>query len=409
MKANEGKSFIGSYVLGMGFTFDDTDKKGVATPLAEMERLIAKNPSNKERILRYVGGEEVNDSPTHAHHRYVINFDDFPLRRNDLGSSWANADDDRREGWLRIGIVPLDYPDPVATDWPDLLDIVEQKVKPDRLKDNRENYRRYWWRFAERRPGLFDALKQIDSAIVLSRVGNAFAFAFIDARIVPSERLVVFCYQKQAAFCTLQSRVHETWTRFLGSTLKDDLMYAPEDCFQTFPFPSDFASNSALEEAGRTYYEQRGQIMLHYSKGLTATYNEFHNPNSDWTEIVELRGLQDCIDRAVLEAYGWTDLKPRCDFFREFDDEIEQDDDGRQRKIKFRYRWPDDFRDEVLVRLLKLNRQQAVDEGLAVSSDMTAASTPDVKPRKASNKKSKAKKTTQDAATGLFAVGKGET
>ena len=26
---NSGKSFVGSYVLGMGFTFDDTDSSGV--------------------------------------------------------------------------------------------------------------------------------------------------------------------------------------------------------------------------------------------------------------------------------------------------------------------------------------------------------------------------------------------
>ena len=72
----------------MGFTFDDTDKKGVASPLAEMHRLIAKDPRNAERIFPYIGGEEVNDSPTHAHHRYVINFEDFPLRRKETGHSW---------------------------------------------------------------------------------------------------------------------------------------------------------------------------------------------------------------------------------------------------------------------------------------------------------------------------------
>ena len=31
-QANAGKSFQGSIVLGMGFTFDDTDTKGVASP-----------------------------------------------------------------------------------------------------------------------------------------------------------------------------------------------------------------------------------------------------------------------------------------------------------------------------------------------------------------------------------------
>ena len=63
----------------MGFTFDDTDTKGVASPLAEMHRLISqKDPRNREVIFPYIGGEEVNTSPTHAHHRHVINFRDFP-------------------------------------------------------------------------------------------------------------------------------------------------------------------------------------------------------------------------------------------------------------------------------------------------------------------------------------------
>jgi hypothetical protein len=64
---NAGKSYVGSYVLGMGFTFDDTDNKGVATPLAEMRRLVANDSRNREVIFRYIGGEEVNTSPrTHT-------------------------------------------------------------------------------------------------------------------------------------------------------------------------------------------------------------------------------------------------------------------------------------------------------------------------------------------------------
>ena len=47
-----------------------------------MKQLIAKDPRNAERIFPYIGGEEVNDSPTHAHQRYVIYFADFPLRRD---------------------------------------------------------------------------------------------------------------------------------------------------------------------------------------------------------------------------------------------------------------------------------------------------------------------------------------
>ena len=103
LKANTGKSFQGSIVLGMGFTFDDTDKKGIATPLAEMERLIEVEPRNREVIFPYIGGEEVNTSSTQSHHRYVINFRDHPLRRENLGEQWGGADEDQRREWLQRG------------------------------------------------------------------------------------------------------------------------------------------------------------------------------------------------------------------------------------------------------------------------------------------------------------------
>ena len=103
LQANAGKSFQGSIVLGMGFTFDDTDKKGVASPLAEMHRLIEADPHNHEAIFPYIGGEEVNTSPTHAHHRYVINFRDYPLRRDDLGDLWEYADSDQRRKMVARG------------------------------------------------------------------------------------------------------------------------------------------------------------------------------------------------------------------------------------------------------------------------------------------------------------------
>lgn len=63
--------------------------------------------------------------------------------------------------------------------------------------------------------------------------------------------------------------------------------------------------------------------------------------------IVRLRELHDAIDRAVLGAYGWTDIRPTCEFL--FDYEIDEVRD----------------RDEVLGRLLTLNAERAVAEQLA--------------------------------------------
>jgi hypothetical protein len=363
LKANEGKSFQGSIVLGMGFTFDDTDTKAVATPVAEIERLIAKDPHNRERIFPYIGGEEVNDSPTHAHHRYVINFEDFPLRRADLGESWAYASQEQRKEWLRDGVVPLDYPDPVAADWPDLLDIVERKVKPDRLTDNRENYRRYWWQYAERRPGMARALAGKARFLSNPLYSPHLSFVFLPPSIVIANKLSAIPFESYAAFAVLQSRPHEVWARLFSATLKDDLAYAPTDCFETFPFPLGFDSTARLERCGQEYYEARGRIMRNNEKGLTTIYNWFHDPNCACPDIPGLRELHDAMDRAVLDSYGWTDIHPRCQFIPEFEDEEQEDEDGRPQRKRFRYRWPDEDRDEVLARLLALNRERAHAEG----------------------------------------------
>ena len=111
------------------------------------------------------------------------------------------------------------------------------------------------------------------------------------------------------------------------------------------------------------------------------------------------------MDRAVLDAYGWTTIQLKSEFIPEFEDEIdedEEDESGRQRKKKYRYRWPDEVRDDVLARLLELNRQRALEEGQVVTDETAAAL--DAKPKKPSNGKRNAKKAKQDPTSGLFAM-----
>jgi len=399
LEANAGKSFVGSYVLGMGFTFDDTDRKGVASPLSEMHRLIETDPHNREAIFPYIGGEEVNTSPTHAHHRYVINFRDYPLRRVQSPKFWADMDKQEREECLRTGRVPEDYPDPVAADWPELLAIVEQRVKPERMKVNRKVRRDRWWQFGDRQPALSLATDRLERVLTVSRVGQQAAFAFLPPNTVYAESTVVFPLVTYAAFATLQSRPHEIWARFFGSSMKDDLRYTPSDCFETFPFPDripkterrpgsglpegtdgiglaasgdgstratdrpdDWAFHPSLEAAGQAYYEFRATLMVRNDEGMTRTYNRFHDPYESNPEIERLRELHAAMDRAVLDAYGWSDIHTDCEFLLDY--EIDEATWGRKKK-PYRYRWPDPIRDEVLARLLALNADRAAEEARA--------------------------------------------
>ena len=360
LAANAGKSFVGSYVLGMGFTFDDTDLKGVASPLAEMRRLIDQNPRNEEVILPYIGGQEVNTSPTHAHHRYVINFRDWPLRREDLGEPWMGTDDDRRRAWLRTGIVPLDYPGPVAADWPELLAIVEERVKPEREKVNRRVRRDYWWRFGDRQPALYRSIAGLDRVLVNSQVSAHVQFAFLRSNRAYAHTANVYRLSTYAALCVLQSRPHEIWARFFGSSLEDRLRYTPSDCFETFPFPRNWGTDPALEDAGQAYYEFRASLMVRTGEGLTKTYNRFHDSYENDPEIARLRELHAVMDRAVLAAYGWADLPIYCEFLLDYETGAEET--GSSRKKPYRCRWPDEISEEILARLLELNVQRAAEE-----------------------------------------------
>jgi hypothetical protein len=125
----------------------------------------------------------------------------------------------------------------------------------------------------------------------------------------------------------LQSRIHELWARFLSSNLKDDLAYAPSDCFETFPFPANYASIPELEVAGRECYDFRAALMVRNRQGLTKTYNRFHDPEEQSGEVRQLRDLHHAMDLAVLGAYGWTDIQPLPQYETEFEEEQTEDDE----------------------------------------------------------------------------------
>ncbi len=364
-------SFKGCDVYGMGFTFDDDPAGTAASSVSRLRELLENDPTNSEVIFPFIGGEELNGDPSQNFRRYVIHF----------GSRSESE----------------------ARQWPALFRIVEERVKPERmaLRDTADAKRlkERWWQFSRPRPELQEAKKGLSRIIAISEVTPNCTFAFVPTTWVPAHTLKLFTLDTFSAIAVIQSRIHEYWARFFGSSLKDDLRYTPSDCFETFPFPDSFATNDRLETAGREYYEFRAALMVRNNEGLTKTYNRFHDPHETSPDILQLRALHAAMDRAVLEAYGWHDLAQTatCEFLLDYEDDEDEDEGagarspgtGRQKKKPWRYRWPDDFRDEVLARLLELNKQRHQEELLTGSSQLIAKKEP-----KASKKPSKSKKAT---------------
>ena len=122
----------------------------------------------------------------------------------------------------------------------------------------------------------------------------------------------------------------------------------------------DWETNQALKRVGEVYQDFRAGAMLQLGEGLTKLYNHFHDPHQNAPEVVTLRNRHVDMDRAVLEAYGWRDIPTDLDFL--LDHEIDEQQGWGARKERYRHRWPDEVRDEVLARLVELNAQRAAEE-----------------------------------------------
>jgi hypothetical protein len=268
LTSNIGFSFNGAFLMSMGFTL---------TP-EERTALMLRNARNGDRILPYLGGEEVNTSPTQRFDRYVISFGQMSLEE--------------------------------AERWPDLIRIVREKVKPERDRQKDESGRRLWWQFFRSRPELNVALARLDRCLVTARVTKHLCFSFQPTDRVLNEKLYIFPLDRHTPFAVLQSRLHTAWTWLLSSTMKNDLNYSASDCFETFPFPrpDPRAVIPELEDIGQRLCDVRASYMADEQVGLTITYNRLKDPGCRKPRIEELRGLHEEMDRAVLAAYGWSDI-----------------------------------------------------------------------------------------------------
>lgn len=326
---NSGISNIGSIVMGMGFTFEE----GVpdeASSILKMNEVLKASEAERVFVKPYLGGYELNNNLCSLPDRFVIDFGGLSL------------DEARR----------------VA---PNLMNIVEIKVKPYRDKLKKAQYREKWWLHGERQQSLYEKMGALKRALATCRVSPNLNFTFIDTHQIVADSVVVVLSDQYSMFAVLQSTVHETWARAFGSTMKDDLRYSPTDCLETFPLPQNHLSNEILLKCGKNYFEFRRDLMIQNNEGMTKTYNRFHDSGEDSEGIRRLRELHNQMDRAVLDAYGWTDINPVPEFLADYEEE-----DGTG---SYRLKWPDETRDLVLGRLMELNAQYAAEEAAQGGAD----------------------------------------
>lgn len=301
LPARAGQSFKGVDFGGTGFLLS----------AAERDALLREASGESAYIWPVLNASGFTTSPTLGSETFIINFSGLTL---------AEA----------------------AAAAPRCLEIVAREVLPRRRVDRRASRRERWWLYNEACPGLYRAIAGLPRVLVGPVVAKHLLFGFVAPRTVLTNALNIFAFADAAALAVLQSRVHELWALRHASSLRSDPRYNPTTCFETFPFPP---TTLPLTAAGAAYDDYRDSLMRARGQGLTALYNELHDPAGTDPGIVHLRELHAGLDRAVLEAYGWHDLADvPCEFQR----------DG----ARWRLRWPQSQVDEVHARLLAANHRE---------------------------------------------------
>jgi len=316
LTANLAVRSKGTDIYGSGF---------VVTP-EERARLLASSPRNEERIRPYLRGEDVTDDPLQAPADYVIDFSGLDLTE--------------------------------ARAWPDLLTVVEEKVKPSRdaMRDTPINRRmkQLWWRYWAERTAFYADFAAFGSCYVISQTTKHLVLSRQVPGLIFSQRIFAFMVGV-SGFAVLQSRAHECWARLLSASRGDRISYSTSDCFDNFPFPKPDPRTviAALEDIGQRLYGFRAKYMADENVGLTVTYNRLKAPGCDDARIHELRRLHEEMDRKVLHAYGegdpdgrWleVDVPPFC---------LMNDNDMKKLAS---------FEDAVIARLFVLNARRVEEE-----------------------------------------------
>lgn len=258
LAANKARSFIGCQPTGDGFLLRPE----------EADRLL-EDPRNAGRVRPYLTSRDLANSVDCEPTRWIIDFGTMPLED--------------------------------AAQSPKLLDIVREKVRPER-EGSKRHFAQLWWQFAWPRPEMRKALAPLDRYIVCTLTGKRFLTAWQTGETCPSNAVGVIAAQDDFAMGVMSSRAHDAWAWSWSSTMKSDLRYTPTSTFLTFPFPTpeDVDVRERVASASRALHTLRSEISRERGIGLTKLYNLYGEG-----AFGELHSRHLELDRATAAAYGW--------------------------------------------------------------------------------------------------------
>lgn len=240
-------------------------------------------------------------------------------------------------------------------------------VKPERMTNRRESIRNLWWRFGWERPKLRAMTEGLQRFISTPETAKHRVFVAFDHETLPDNKLTNIAVDDTFALGVFSSRLHVAWSLATGGRLGvgNDSVYNKVRCFETFPFPevNDKQAARIGELAEQIDTHRKRQQAEHSSLTLTGMYNvlEKLRAGEELTDkdktihqqglVSLLRELHDELDRAVFEAYGWTDLADNLVGLP-----------GATTPLPDKPADQAEAEEELLMRLVELNKQRAAEE-----------------------------------------------
>jgi type II restriction/modification system DNA methylase subunit YeeA len=240
---------------------------------------------------------------------------------------------------------------------------VAEHVKPDREQNNRELYRRFWWRHVEPRQGMWNAMNGRGRYIATCRVAKHRSFRWIEAGVVPDSAIIAITRDDDTTFGIVHSRFHELWALRMGTSLEDRPRYTPSTTFETFPFLEGLTPDTPAADYAD---DPRAKAIAAAAARLNELREAWLNPpDLVRSEPEVVPGYPDRIlpvDEAAAKELAKRTL---TNLYNQRPAWLEYAHGALDEAVADAYGWGDDFRagtltdDEILARLFHLNHERA--------------------------------------------------
>ncbi|MFK0732588.1 MAG: DNA methyltransferase [Gloeotrichia echinulata HAB0833] len=260
LKANLNKCFQGVIPVGAGFI----------VTAEQVKDWVKADSKNQEVLKLFSMGANLAKKPHGTPERWIIDFVDMSLEE---ASNY---------------ILPFRH--------------IETFVKPERLKNRERSLQQKWWRFKRTNEAMRTSIASLNCYFAVPEVSKWAIFIPCPSEWLPGNKTKAVASDDFYIFGILSSQVHRTWMNAQKSTLKADIAYTHNTCFETFPFPQSLESKLVQQIRTKTeeLHQYRTQQMESKQWGITTLYNKFFNEPTSL-----LYKLHEQLDKLVMEAYNF--------------------------------------------------------------------------------------------------------